>query len=312
MITAYDDSIKEVVAEDVVKSEEVVEEPTVTEEETEVVEPEAVEETVEETPAEDVVKSEDEKEDKEADKEEAEKSDEEETDEDKKEETKKSTEEPVEEPVVKSEDKEDEKKETEKSDEEDEEDEKEDKDEDKKDKKDVKKSDEPEKEDEEEVLKSSDILGAFEVIFKGLATITENQAKLTEQLTGLVTKQEEVAKSLEETPVAKELTTGVVDVEGKAVSFVQKSVDVEAPAEVVETEEVAELEVDYNNPDIVTQEAYKLRKPFMEKFETVASNNKASKGELDSIRYTFSSLGQGYGSAQDLQAVKDFIDKDYK
>lgn len=306
MITAYDDSIKEVVAEDVVKSEEVVEEPTVTEEETEVVEPEAVEETVEETPAEDVVKSKDKPEDKEADKEEAEKSDEEETDEDKKEETKKSTEEPVEEPVVKSEDKEDEKKETEKSDEEDEEDEKEDKDEDKKDKKDVKKSDEPEKEDAEDVLKSSDILGAFEVIFKGLTTITENQAKLTEQLTGLVTKQEEVAKSWEETPMAKELTTGVVDVEGKAVSFVQKSVDAEAPAE------VAESEVDYNNPDVVTQEAYKLRKPFMEKFETVASNNKASKGELDSIRYTFSSLGQGYGSAQDLQAVKDFIDKDYK
>lgn len=307
MITAYDDSIKEVVAEDVVKSEEVVEEPTVTEEETEVVEPEAVEETVEETPAEDVVKSEDKPEDKEADKEEAEKSDEEETDEDKKEETKKSTEELVEEPVVKSEDKEDEK-----SDEEDEEEE--DKDEDKKDKKDVKKSDETKKEDEEEVLKSSDILGAFEVIFKGLTTITENQAKLTEQLTGLVTKQEEVAKSLEETPVAKELTTGVVDidVEGKAVSFVQKSVDVEAPTEVVETEEVAELEIDYNNPDVVTQEAYKLRQPFMDKFETVASKNQASKGELDSIRYTFSSLGQGYGSAQDLQAVKDFIDKDYK
>lgn len=306
MITAYDDSIKEVVAEDVVKSEEVVEEPTVTEEETEVVEPEAVEETVEETPAEDVVKSEDKPEDKEADKEEAEKSDEEDKDEDKKEETKKSTEEPVEEPVVKSEDKEDEKS--------DEEDEEEDKDEDKKDKKDVKKSDETKKEDEEEVLKSSDILGAFEVIFKGLTTITENQAKLTEQLTGLVTKQEEVAKSLEETPVAKELTTGVVDidVEGKAVSFVQKSVDVEAPTEVVETEEVAELEIDYNNPDVVTQEAYKLRQPFMDKFETVASKNQASKGELDSIRYTFSSLGQGYGSAQDLQAVKDFIDKDYK
>lgn len=309
MITAYDDSIKEVVAEDVVKSEEVVEEPTVTEEETEVVEPEAVEETVEETPAEDVVKSEDKPEDKEADKEEVEKSDEEETDEDKKEETKKSTEELVEEPVVKSEDKEDEKEETEKSDEEDE---KEDKDEDKKDKKDVKKSDEPEKEDEEEVLKSSDILGAFEVIFKGLTTITENQAKLTEQLTGLVTKQEEVAKSLEEAPVVEEVVKAVEDVEGKAVSFVQKSVDVEAPAEVVETEEVAEPEIDYNNPDVVTQEAYKLRKPFMEKFETVASNNKASKGELDSIRYTFSSLGQGYGSAQDLQAVKDFIDKDYK
>lgn len=311
MITAYDDSIKEVVAEDVVKSEEVVEEPTVTEEETEVVEPEAVEETVEETPAEDVVKSEDKPEDKEADKEEAEKSDEEETDEDKKEETKKSTEELVEEPVVKSEDKEDEKEEDEKSDEEDEE---EDKDEDKKDKKDVKKSDETKKEDEEEVLKSSDILGAFEVIFKGLTTITENQAKLTEQLTGLVTKQEEVAKSFEETPMAKELTTGVVDidVEGKAVSFVQKSVDVEAPTEVVETEEVAELEIDYNNPDVVTQEAYKLRQPFMDKFETVASKNQASKGELDSIRYTFSSLGQGYGSAQDLQAVKDFIDKDYK
>lgn len=306
MITAYDDSIKEVVAEDVVKSEEVVEEPTVTEEETEVVEPEAVEETVEETPAEDVVKSEDKPEDKEADKEEAEKSDEEETDEDKKEETKKSTEELVEEPVVKSEDKEDEKS--------DEEDEEEDKDEDKKDKKDVKKSDETKKEDEEEVLKSSDILGAFEVIFKGLTTITENQAKLTEQLTGLVTKQEEVAKSFEETPMAKELTTGVVDidVEGKAVSFVQKSVDVEAPTEVVETEEVAELEIDYNNPDVVTQEAYKLRQPFMDKFETVASKNQASKGELDSIRYTFSSLGQGYGSAQDLQAVKDFIDKDYK
>lgn len=298
MITAYDDSIKEVVAEDVVKSEEVVEEPTVTEEETEVVEPETVEETVEEETTEEAVKSEDEKEDKEADK---------------KEETKKSTEEPVEEPVVKSEDKEDEKEETEKSDEEDEKED--DKDEDKKDKKDVKKSDEPE-EDKEEVLKSSDILGAFEVIFKGLTEITANQAKLTEQLTGLVTKQEEVTKSVM-TITADSIVTEVVkpveDVEGKAVSYVQKSVDVEAPAEVeVKAEEVVAPEIDYTNPDVVTQEAYKLREPFMDKFQTVAANNKASKGELDSIRYTFSSLGQGYGSAQDLQAVKDFIDKDYK
>lgn len=203
-----------------------------------------------------------------------------------------------------------------KEDEEEEEDEK-----DKKDKKD-KAKDEDEDEDEEDVkkseeetlVKSADLLGAIEMVFKNLHDVIKTNAELNEKLDKLSQEfaeakevketQEELAKSAN---VTAEVKTGIEDVAGKAVGYVNKSVDVEE--EVANVEDTTEVIVDGETVVEPEQTFYEkvqeIRPNFLETYKRVSQSGTASRGEVEEARH----LWGGAKTVEDLDKVQAFIDK---
>ena len=188
--------------------------------------------------------------------------------------------------------------------EEDEEDEDKKKEKDKKDKEDIEKSTEV-----EQVIKSSEILGAMEAIFKNMLGLSEKLDEIHREFKEAKEKDEaeSVEKSLLDNP---EIKTGKEDSEGKAVGFVNKSVAVE---EEVATEEptvevVVDGEQDTAEPEKEVpfrDRVQAIRPDFMETYKRVSVSGVAQRGELESVRHT-------WGTARtndDLAKIEGFINK---
>ena len=216
--------------------------------------------------------------------------------------------EPEEEAVEKSDKPEDKEPEDKKSDKEDEE-EKEDE-EDEEPKKKDKKGDK-EKVEKSETISNADLVGALGAIMKSLVDLSETNNELIKSLRELHTSKEEVTKSVEvakpEEDILKSAPIAEVTPEGKAVDFIQKSVSEEtnvvATGEVEETEIVAEAEKG------IGEQAVDLRGEFMNTYKAVSTNGTVNRGELDAIRSNWLNLGNGLGGEEDLQAVRNFINK---
>lgn len=176
--------------------------------------------------------------------------------------------------------------------------------------------------DGEELLKSSDVIGAFEVVLKGMTQLNELQKSLAETVANLATELnatkglisetnstvQDVKKSMEDESesVAKSLEKAV-PTEGKAVGFVQKSVDateIEAPAE-PDVEVVVEDAP--KDPISLAQRTRELRTDYLDAFKKASVTN--SRGELATIKDTYLRLGNGNGTEHDFEAVNSFIDK---
>lgn len=200
----------------------------------------------------------------------------------------------------------------------DEEEEEDEEDEDKKKEKDKKDKDKKDKEDKEDieksteveqVIKSSEILGAMEAIFKNMLGLSEKLDEIHREFKEAKEKDEaeSVEKSLLDNP---EIKTGKEDSEGKAVGFVNKSVAVE---EDVATEEptvevIVDGEQDTAEPEKEVpfrDRVQAIRPDFMETYKRVSVSGVAQRGELESVRHT-------WGTARtndDLAKIEGFINK---
>lgn len=226
-------------------------------------------------------------------------------------------EEPVEEPVeesaetVEKSDKTKENKDEEEEEDEEDEDKKKEKDkkdkEDKEDKEDIEKSTEV-----EQVIKSSEILGAMEAIFKNMLGLSEKLDEIHREFKeAKEAKEKDEAESVEKSLLDNpEIKTGKEDSEGKAVGFVNKSVAVE---EEVATEEptvevVVDGEQDTAEPEKEVpfrDRVQAIRPDFMETYKRVSVSGVAQRGELESVRHT-------WGTARtndDLAKIEGFINK---
>lgn len=191
--------------------------------------------------------------------------------------------------------------------EEDEEDEDKKKEKDKKDKEDIEKSTEV-----EQVIKSSEILGAMEAIFKNMLGLSEKLDEIHREFKeAKEAKEKDEAESVEKSLLDNpEIKTGKEDSEGKAVGFVNKSVAVE---EEVATEEptvevVVDGEQDTAEPEKEVpfrDRVQAIRPDFMETYKRVSVSGVAQRGELESVRHT-------WGTARtndDLAKIEGFINK---
>lgn len=160
------------------------------------------------------------------------------------------------------------------------------------------------------------MVGALGAIMKGLAEITETNNEIMKSLKEL-RKTETVSKSVveitdnkivssvEETKedIFKSAPIAEPTPEGKAVDFVQKSV--EPIDNIVENDVAEESEIIEKS---LGEQAYDLRKSFMPAFQQATSSG-ATRSELFGARNAWNSLGAGGGSEQDLKVIKSFIEK---
>lgn len=200
----------------------------------------------------------------------------------------------------------------------DEEEEEDEEDEDKKKEKDKKDKDKEDKEDieksteVEQVIKSSEILGAMEAIFKNMLGLSEKLDEIHREFKeAKEAKERDEAESVEKSLLDNpEIKTGKEDSEGKAVGFVNKSVAVE---EEVATEEptvevVVDGEQDTAEPEKEVpfrDRVQAIRTDFMETYKRVSVSGVAQRGELESVRHT-------WGTARtndDLAKIEGFINK---
>lgn len=200
----------------------------------------------------------------------------------------------------------------------DEEEEEDEEDEDKKKEKDKKDKDKEDKEDieksteVEQVIKSSEILGAMEAIFKNMLGLSEKLDEIHREFKeAKEAKEKDEAESVEKSLLDNpEIKTGKEDSEGKAVGFVNKSVAVE---EEVATEEptvevVVDGEQDTAEPEKEVpfrDRVQAIRPDFMETYKRVSVSGVAQRGELESVRHT-------WGTARtndDLAKIEGFINK---
>lgn len=201
---------------------------------------------------------------------------------------------------------------------------KEDKDEKDKDKEDVKKSDESEDVEnvEKSAISSQDIVGGFEVVFKNMANLFETQKSLTDTITELKSEIVSLREShtqaitMNTEDVNKSILVDKVDgvsVEGKAVGFVSKSVDVEADV-ASEQEDVVEVVVEgaeqeeapaKSDEEQLFDSVRGIRDDLMSTYTRVASNGQAPRGELEEIRQLWGRIK----SQDELARAQAFIDK---
>lgn len=201
---------------------------------------------------------------------------------------------------------------------------KEDKDEKDEDKEDVKKSDESEDVEnvEKSAISSQDIVGGFEAVFKNMANLFETQKSLTDTITELkseiVSLRESHAQAItmNTEDVNKSILVDKVDgvsVEGKAVGFVSKSVDVEADV-ASEQEDVVEVVVEgaeqeeapaKSDEEQLFDSVRGIRDDLMSTYTRVASNGQAPRGELEEIRQLWGRIK----SQDELARAQAFIDK---
>ena len=206
----------------------------------------------------------------------------------------------------------------------DKEDKKEDKDKEDEDKEDVKKSDESEVSEpvEKSTISPQDILGGFEAVFKNMAGLVDVQKSLTDTITELKSeivslREAREAISIEPEEVNKSILldkTSEVTVEGKAVGFVTKSVDVE-PDVTSEQEDVVEVVVegaeqqeeapDKSDEEQLFDSIRGIRDELMSTYTRVANNGQASRGELVEIRQLWGRIK----SQDELARAQAFIDK---
>lgn len=181
------------------------------------------------------------------------------------------------------------------------------KDKDKEDKEDIEKSTEV-----EQVIKSSEILGAMEAIFKNMLGLSEKLDEIHREFKeAKEAKEKDEAESVEKSLLDNpEIKIGKEDSEGKAVGFVNKSVAVE---EEVATEEptvevVVDGEQDTAEPEKEVpfrDRVQAIRPDFMETYKRVSVSGVAQRGELESVRHT-------WGTARtndDLAKIEGFINK---
>ena len=202
---------------------------------------------------------------------------------------------------------------------------KEDKDEKDEDKEDVKKSDESEDVEnvEKSVISSQDIVGGFEAVFKNMANLFETQKSLTDTITELKSEIVSLREShtqaitMNTEDVNKSILVDKVDgvsVEGKAVGFVSKSVDVEADV-ASEQEDVVEVVVEgaeqqeeapvKSEEEQLFDSVRGIRDDLMSTYTRVASNGQAPRGELEEIRQLWGRIK----SQDELARAQAFIDK---
>lgn len=203
----------------------------------------------------------------------------------------------------------------------DEEEEEDEEDEDKKKEKDKKDKDKKDKEDKEDieksteveqVIKSSEILGAMEAIFKNMLGLSEKLDEIHREFKeAKEAKEKDEAKSVEKSLLDNpEIKTGKEDSEGKAVGFVNKSVAVE---EEVATEEptvdvVVDGEQDTAEPEKEVpfrDRVQAIRPDFMETYKRVSVSGVAQRGELESVRHTWGTARTN----EDLAKIEGFINK---
>lgn len=201
---------------------------------------------------------------------------------------------------------------------------KEDEDKEDEDKEDVKKSDESEVSEpvEKSTISPQDILGGFEAVFKNLAGLVDVQKSLTDTITELKSeivslREAREAISIEPEEVNKSILldkTSEVTVEGKAVGFVTKSVDVQ-PDVTSEQEDVVEVVVegaeqqeeapDKSDEEQLFDSIRGIRDELMSTYTRVASNGQAPRGELEEIRQLWGRIK----SQDELAHAQAFIDK---
>lgn len=201
---------------------------------------------------------------------------------------------------------------------------KEDKDEKDEDKEDVKKSDESEDVEnvEKSAISSQDIVGGFEAVFKNMENLFETQKSLTDTITELKSeivslREAREAFAVEPEEVNKSILVDKVDgvsVEGKAVGFVSKSVDVEADV-TSEQEDVVEVVVvegseqeeapAKSDEEQLFDSVRGIRDDLMSTYTRVASNGQAPRGELEEIRQLWGRIK----SQDELARAQAFIDK---
>lgn len=205
----------------------------------------------------------------------------------------------------------------------DKEDKKEDKDKEDEDKEDVKKSDESEVSEpvEKSTISPQDILGGFEAVFKNMAGLVDVQKSLIDTITELKSeivslREAREAISIEPEEVNKSILldkTSEVTVEGKAVGFVTKSVDVE-PDVTSEQEDVVEVVVEgaeqeeapaKSDEEQLFDSVRGIRDDLMSTYTRVASNGQAPRGELEEIRQLWGRIK----SQDELARAQAFIDK---
>ena len=200
----------------------------------------------------------------------------------------------------------------------DEEEEEDEEDEDKKKEKDKKDKDKEDKEDieksteVEQVIKSSEILGAMEAIFKNMLGLSEKLDEIHREFKeAKEAKEKDEAESVEKSLLDNpEIKTGKEDSEGKAVGFVNKSVAVE---EEVATEEptvevVVDGEQDTAEPEKEVpfrDRVQAIRPDFMETYKRVSVSGVAQRGELESVRHTWGTARTN----EDLAKIEGFINK---
>lgn len=200
----------------------------------------------------------------------------------------------------------------------DEEEEEDEEDEDKKKEKDKKDKDKEDKEDieksteVEQVIKSSEILGAMEAIFKNMLGLSEKLDEIHREFKeAKEAKEKDEAESVEKSLLDNpEIKTGKEDSEGKAVGFVNKSVAVEE--EVATEEPTVEVVVDGEQDTVEPEKevpfrdrVQAIRPDFMETYKRVSVSGVAQRGELESVRHT-------WGTARtndDLAKIEGFINK---
>lgn len=200
---------------------------------------------------------------------------------------------------------------------------KEDKDEKDEDKEDVKKSDESEDVEnvEKSAISSQDIVGGFEAMFKNMENLFETQKSLTDTIAELKSeivslREAREAIYIEPEEVNKSILldkTSEVTVEGKAVGFVSKSVDVEADV-TSEQEDVVEVVVEgaeqeeapaKSDEEQLFDSVRGIRDDLMSTYTRVASNGQAPRGELEEIRQLWGRIK----SQDELARAQAFIDK---
>ena len=205
----------------------------------------------------------------------------------------------------------------------DKEDKKEDKDKEDEDKEDVKKSDESEVSEpvEKSTISPQDILGGFEAVFKNMAGLVDVQKSLIDTITELKSeivslREAREAISIEPEEVNKSILldkTSEVTVEGKAVGFVTKSVDVE-PDVTSEQEDVVEVVVEgaeqeeapaKSDEEQLFDSVRGIRDDLMSTYTRVASTGQAPRGELEEIRQLWGRIK----SQDELARAQAFIDK---
>jgi len=206
----------------------------------------------------------------------------------------------------------------------DKEDKKEDKDKEDEDKEDVKKSDESEVSEpvEKSTISPQDIIGGFEAVFKNMEGLVDVQKSLADTIAELKSeivslREAREAISIEPEEVNKSILldkTSEVTVEGKAVGFVTKSVDVQ-PDVTSEQEDVVEVVVegaeqqeeapDKSDEEQLFDSIRGIRDELMSTYTRVASNGQAPRGELEEIRQLWGRIK----SQDELAHAQAFIDK---
>lgn len=152
------------------------------------------------------------------------------------------------------------------------------------------------------------------MVFKNLHDVIKTNAELNEKLDKLSQEfaeakeaketQEELAKSAN---VTAEVKTGIEDVAGKAVGYVNKSVDVEEEATNVEdtTEVIVNGETVVEPEQTFYERVQEIRPNFLETYKRVSQSGTASRGEVEEARH----LWGGAKTVEDLDKVQAFIDK---